>query len=86
MADLDQRQRERTGLHPGQVQGHVAEAGATDGPQNVSTQGIHSDPGKIGDRQLEPGDVPVMAYPKITETEIVQGLLGSIDLAQLLRA
>jgi hypothetical protein len=64
---LQHGQGERAGLDAGEIDGGVTEAGLDDGSTDLLPRRLGDCPNQIGKRQLDPGHVPVVAYPQVGE-------------------
>ena len=70
--DGHQRQGERAGLDPGQVDGDEPESGRPHGRADPRAQRLGRRPDQVVGGQLDPGDVAVVADPAVAEAERAQ--------------
>jgi hypothetical protein len=76
-------QRERPGLDPAKIHSHKSETGASYGGQHLGSKRINDRPDQVRGRQLDPGHLVVVAHSQVAESQLSQGGLSAINLAEL---
>ena len=83
--DVDEGQGERPGADPRQIQRDEPEPGGRDRLDQPRSQRLGHGTRQVAVRQLDAGDVPVVADPAVGEPEVPHRGLGLLDLPQLAR-
>src|SRR5439155_21000676 len=69
-----------------EVDGDVAEAQLLEAPRDRLGQALLEETWHVVLRQLDPSDVAMVADPHLSIAEVLEELLGTVDLDQFLRA
>ena len=85
MVRIQQWQCERAGLDTAKIHRDKSEASTSYGGEHFATKWIDDRTNQIGGGQFDSGDLIVVPNPQIAESQLPQGRLGALDLAQLRR-